>query len=61
MDLKCQNRLARIEQIKTLIKQNPNLTDKEIVLKAGITFGFSKRLTLEYLQLIKFEDKKNGL
>lgn len=54
MDMKGQNRLRRIEQIKTLMDKNPKKDKNWIILKAQVDFGFSERLIKEYIKLIEF-------
>ena len=56
MSLKSQYRLERIKQIKKLKKDNPKRDNKWIILKAQSLFGFSERLTKEYLKVVEFEE-----
>ena len=59
MTLKSQYRLERIAQVKKLILENPQYNEKQLILLAQSSFGFSERLVKEYLKIIKFESK-NG-
>ena len=55
MDIKGQNRLMRIEQIKKLQEKNRDKPIGWIILKAQSEYGFSERLIKEYLKIIQFQ------